>query len=369
MFKTIEWTRSKYSKLIAFIEKHGKIIPFSRYMLLYLKIPFFARILLTAIMFILANGISYIIGFIILQSKAKNEVLSLITAFQNPIDFSDRLVHYYAFVYFCVLIPTLILFGAYLFGGMVLVRKFKSVGLATKIAHYIVAPIFYVLSGLALWFLVKAVPFIPYYLFYASKNSSFWELLIKYIFMGQELPWSNTILDYDNFQREVFISLQSGNMLIVALIFFFVLYKQYFKRKEHEFKSLRTIIERDISLSIYGNFMPTMIAVRSSLIHQKIKNALSTLLYGSLGGLLIIVFSMLFVMHTAYQLGSFGKNLAQFDMDYVIVDYLFNDQVKQVKGIRVYQDKNYIIIRDNLNILHSIVVEQIHIQTPQQKED
>lgn len=74
-------------------------------------------------------------------------------------------------------------------------------------------------------------------------------------------------------------------------------------------------------------------------------------------------------MHTAYQLGSFGKKLAQFDMDYVTVDYLFNDQVKQAKDIRVYQDKNYIIIQDSINILHSIVSDQIHIQTQQQKAD
>lgn len=320
-------------------------------------------------MFMLAHGISYIIGFIILQSKAKNEVLSLITAFQNPINFSDRLVHYYAFVYFCVLIPTLILFAAYLFGGMILIRKFKSVGLKPKIAHYIIAPIFYVFSGIALWFLVKVVPFIPYYLFYASKNPSFWELLIKYIFMAQELPWSNPILDYDAFQREVFISLQSGNMLIIALIFFFLVYRQYFQRKEDEFKSLQMIIERDMSLAIYSNFIPILVSVRSSLIHQKIIKGLSTLLYGGLGSFLVIVLSLLFVMHTAYQLGSFGKNLAQFDTDYVIVNYLFNDQVEQVKGIRVYQDKNYIIIRDSLNSIHSIFADQIHIQTQQENAD
>lgn len=222
MFNSIEWIRSKYSKLIEFTEKHSNVIPFSKYILMCLKIPFFARILLAAIMFGLAHGVSFTIGFIILQSKAKNEVLSLITAFQNPINFSDRLVFYYAFVYFCVLVPTLILIGAYLFGGMVLLRKFKSLGMAAKVVHYIAAPIFYLLGGLALWFFIKAVPFIPFYLFYASKNLSFWELFIKYIFMHQELPWSTPLFDYDAFQREVFISLQSGNMLIVALIFFFV---------------------------------------------------------------------------------------------------------------------------------------------------
>lgn len=332
---------------------------------MYLNVPTFARILLAVIMFGFAHGLTYIIGFIILQSKAKNEVLSLITAYQNPIDFSDRLYFYYAFVYFCILVPTVILTGAYLFGGLIMLRKFKSIGMAARVAHYIVAPIWYVFGGLAVWFSLKALPFIPFYLFYASKNPSFWELFIKYIFMHKELPWFAPSFDYDAFQREVFISLQSGNMLIVVLVFFFISCRRYFKNTETEHKNLKAIAQSDMNIATYDNFMPKIIAARAVLIYQNSKAALSIVLYPSLGSLLLIVFVVLFVSHTAYQLGSFGKNLAQFDTDYITVEYKFNDHIQKVEGIRVYQDRNYLVVRDNKNILHSVVADEIHVQTQQ----
>ncbi|MEF2247307.1 hypothetical protein, partial [Paenibacillus sp. IITD108] len=61
-------------------------------------------------------------------------------------------------------------------------------------------------------------------------------------------------------------------------------------------------------------------------------------------------------------LGGFGKNLAQFDTDFVTVEYTLNGQIKNIEGVRVYQDKNYIVIRDNKNNIHSIFTDQIHIQ-------
>ena len=331
--------------------------------MIYLRIPLFVRTLVAIIMFGFAHRLSYIIGFIVLQSKAKNEVLSLITAYQNPINFSDRLYLYYAFVYFCILVPTVILTGAYLFGGLFILRKFKPINMSVRVARFLLVPVWYGFGGIATWFLLKALPFIPFYLFYASKNPSFWEMLIKYLFLHQELPWIAPSFDYDAFQREVFISLQSGNMLIVILIFIFIAYKRYFKSKEAEHKNLKEIAQSN--LATYDNFIPKIIAARAMVIYQKSKAALLNVLYAGLGALLLIVFVTLFVSHTAYQLGSFGKNLAQFDTDYITVEYQFNNQVQKIVGIRVYQDRNYLVIRDDQNTLHSVFADQIHVQTQQ----
>ncbi|MBO9597401.1 MAG: hypothetical protein J7559_06230 [Cohnella sp.] len=298
-----------------------------------------------------------------MQSKAKNEVLSLITAYQNPIDFSDRLYLYYAFVYFCILVPTVILTGIYLFGGLFILRKFKPTNKSVRVAQFLLVLVWYGFGGIATWFFIKAMPFIPYYLFYASKNPSSWEMFIKYLFLHQELPWVAPSFDYDSFQSEVLISLQSGNMLIVVLIFFFIEYKRYFKNKEIEYKILINIAKSELLFAMYDNHMPKIIAKRVVLIYQNSKAALSNVFYTGLGLLILFVFLLLFVTHTAYQLGSFGKNLAQFDTDYVTVEYQFNNQIQKVEGIRVYQDKNYLVIRDDHNIIHSIIADQIHVQT------
>ncbi|MCD1258122.1 hypothetical protein B5M42_004620 [Paenibacillus athensensis] len=190
-------------------------------------------------------------------------------------------------------------------------------------------------------------------------------MLVKYFFLHQELTWIAPSFDYDAFQREVFISLQSGNMLIVVLIVIFFGYKRYFKSKEAEHKNLKEIAESDLNLATYDNFIPRITAARAMVIYQKSKAALLNVLYAGLGALLLIVFVTLFVSHTAYQLGSFGKNLAQFDTDYITVEYQFNNQVQKVEGIRVYQDRNYLFIRDDQNTLHSVFADQIHVQTQQ----
>ena len=132
--------------------------------------------------------------------------------------------------------------------------------------------------------------------------------------------------------------MQSGNMLIVVLIFIFIEYKRYFKRKkEAKHKNLKAIAESDLNFATYDNFIPRIIAARANGNLSEIKSCGLNVLYaGFCGPLLLIVCVTLFVSHTAYQLGSFGKNLAQFDTDYITVEYQFNNQVQKVEGTFEY---------------------------------
>lgn len=193
--ESLIWIRDKYRGVITLIERHSAKIPFSKLIVIYLKIPFLARLLITLLFFGLSHGLSYIIGFIILQSKARNEVLSLITAFQNPVDFTDRLYFYYAFVYLFITLMTIVPFGICLFYGRTLIRRLKH-----KKKLFILGNLFWVLLTASISFSMwQGASLLSYYLFYASKSSSFWEILIKYIFDSKELQWS-TSFDLSLFQ-------------------------------------------------------------------------------------------------------------------------------------------------------------------------
>lgn len=295
-----------------------------------------------------------------MQSKARNEVLSLITAFQNPVDFTDRLYFYYAFVYLFITLMTIVPFGICLFYGRTLIRRLKH-----KKKLFILGNLFWVLLTASISFSMwQGASLLSYYLFYASKSSSFWEILIKYIFDSKELQWS-TSFDLSLFQKEVFISLQSGNMVAVFLIFIYTVYRQTNKEKELYQKNIFKSAITQLGMVIYTNSKFEIIKVDLLILHYKLKKILYHIVYGVLLYVFLFASITLFVSHTAYQLGSFGKNLAQFDTDLVIVDFNLNGQIQKVEGVRVYQDKNYIVIRDSQNNMHNIFTDQIHIQTKQ----
>lgn len=99
---------------ISLIQKNKKNIPFASLLIWYLKIPFLLKLFIAAFAGYIVDRVTYTVGFIILQSKAKNEALSFISAFQNPIDFPNNLVYKYSLMFFSsfvtLLLPFLVVF-------------------------------------------------------------------------------------------------------------------------------------------------------------------------------------------------------------------------------------------------------------------
>ncbi|MBP1999295.1 hypothetical protein J2Z69_000314 [Paenibacillus shirakamiensis] len=80
---------------------------------------------------------------------------------------------------------------------------------------------------------------------------------------------------------------------------------------------------------------------------------------------LIALFSLVFciiILHTIFEPGNLGKSLANYDIDYVQVNYEVNGN-QTIEGIRVYENDKQVIIRDNCNILHSIHSDKISIKS------
>lgn len=154
-------------------------------------------------------------------------------------------------------------------------------------------------------------------------------------------------------------------MVAVFLIFIYTVYRQTNKEKELYQKNIFKSAITQLGMVIYTNSKFEIIKVDLLILHYKLKKILYHIVYGVLLYVFLFASITLFVSHTAYQLGSFGKNLAQFDTDLVIVDFNLNGQIQKVEGVRVYQDKNYIVIRDSQNNMHNIFTDQIHIQTKQ----
>lgn len=154
-------------------------------------------------------------------------------------------------------------------------------------------------------------------------------------------------------------------MTAIFLLFLFLIYKHNAKELEQKNQRILNLALFQSNITLYLKTNWEIIKINLLILHLRIKR---TLLFIS-NALILYIFLfaalIVFVSHTAYQLGGFGKNLAQFDTDFVTVEYNLNGQVKNVEGIRVYQDKNYIVIRDNENNIHNIFTDQIHIQTKQ----
>ncbi|MCP1306808.1 hypothetical protein [Paenibacillus tyrfis] len=154
-------------------------------------------------------------------------------------------------------------------------------------------------------------------------------------------------------------------MAAVLLAFLFFIYKKNFKEREQFHRNMLSLALVESEMIFWSKFNWNILKISTFISYLKIKKSISFILYILITYVFIFAALIVFVSHTAYQWGGFGKNLAQFDTDFVVVDYNLNGEIKTVQGIRVYHDKNYIVVRDKQNNMHNIFTDQIHIQTKQ----
>lgn len=299
-------------RTIIFIEKRRRYIPLSGLIISYLRAPLLARILITLVFTSSVVSIIYNIGFVILQSKARNETLSFITAYHNSIDFPKILNYYYAFLYIILLLPSSVsLFIPYFCEKLVFKKSVSKV----RILCFVLSLFLFIIILSIVY--VKVTSFIAYVMLYQSRHSGIFEMLIKYILHHDQDIKQALILSMDYFSKEVFESLQLGNIVL-----FFLVYLIYFLKKY-------------------------------------IKSAVKYI-FLTLAGLSLI---LILITHTLFQWGSFGKSLARFDIDFVSIEYSINNNLIRLKGVEVYRGENVVIIRDYNNVLHTIRSDQYHIQT------
>lgn len=134
----IDVYKQAINSVISFVENRRNFIPFSRVILWYLRIPMLIKIFIGVLLSLISFKIIYTFGFIIAQSKGKNEVLSLISAYQNPIEYPHPLILYYSFI-FCILFGFTLLpivlayvFKAALLHSMIPKMKERSFGKIQK---------------------------------------------------------------------------------------------------------------------------------------------------------------------------------------------------------------------------------------------
>lgn len=311
--------------IINYIEKRGDVIPFSEVLIGYMKLPFLIKLLINVISGIVLATIFYNIGFIILQSKGKNEVLSLITAYQNPIPYSSSLVLMYSFIFLLLFIPILIMFLIAVIYRRMLTKynnQFKEKGFNKRRIFFLNSLLF---LGLLLGeviigvLLIIFIPIIPFIMLYQSKYSSFLEALIKYIYLQIEINFGQ-IASTDLMAREIALSFTVPNMLFIILCILIYLINP------GRFKS-NALIAVSMAVTFLCSF-------------------------------LILA---LLLMHALFQFGNLGKNFAQFDVDYIQVEYIINNQSRTIDGIKVYHDKNFLIIRDGCNMMHTITSNEMYV--------
>ncbi|MFB7816395.1 hypothetical protein ACFC0X_19725 [Paenibacillus chitinolyticus] len=371
MLTTINKFREYHTKTLQWVEERKENIPLAKLMLWYLKIPFYARVLLFILVSIVSHSLFFNVGFIILQSKAKNEVLSLVTAYHNPINFSSSLYYHYSFIYLFIFLLTIIPIILLLFGSQWLYTfKLKPIihekftDFKARILIYVFLMIIWLLLADLLGFvLIKVAPMLPYFLLHASKNSAILELAIKWQFKQQNINWSNERYTYDSFQEEILISLQIGNILMVVLLFMIYFININFKKFEEKNENLYKLDLLTYSTYLFVFSKYDFFLVNLLVAYQNIKLNCYRILYW----LSIIIFSFciitIFVSHTAYQLGSFGKSLTQFETDRVEIKYLLNGNIVTSTGFRVFQDKGYIVLRSDDGAVHYIQSEQIEVNS------
>jgi len=323
------------NKLIEALEKNQNRIPFCKGLIIYLKLPFYIKLIVMSLLSSLTVLIVYNIGFIIIQSKAKNEILSAITAYQNPIEYDINVIFFHSFVYLVLLIFTIFPFlGVYIFYKGLNNNiednyqrdKIKESGKKTlrRLLIFISTVIFFFL----IYILVYVIPLIPFVMLYQSKDSSVIEVLFKYIFNNTYDSSLFQNIDYTSFYQEILYSLTLPNLITVIL-----------------------------SLILY-------------ILWSKAKSMKSKFLKGGLYVMNFVIFLILIMIlssFTFFQWGNFGKNLSQFNVDYIKVEYYINNSLYQESGTRVYQKENYIIIRTSCNVIKYIFNENLIVENLDKK--
>lgn len=173
-------------KVIKFIDSRKEYIPFSGIFLWYLRRSWYFKFIVGTVMGLFSFKLFYAVGFIMLQSKAKNEVLSIITAYHNPIEFSNELVIKYSFV-FCFLVCCAIAPLIFTYAIYWKFEKGNKSNLENKqcirvIKKIIVIFSYILLFGCSIWIVLKASPLIIYIMVFKSKNSSLLEHIFRYLF-------------------------------------------------------------------------------------------------------------------------------------------------------------------------------------------
>ncbi|WP_172249916.1 hypothetical protein [Saccharibacillus deserti] len=309
-------------KLINFIEVNQKYIPFPKVLIWYLKVPWYLKLIVTLIIGYVIDRVVYTAGFIVLQSRSKNEALSFISAFQNPIDFPDSLVYKYSFLFFSILgvisLPFLTLLFFIILFRRISEKTSDPLTKGFKALFLIVALI--IIAGVG-FLILQIVGLIPYIMFYSSKDVSPVELVLRALFNQGSLNHETTVLSYEYLNKQVTYSLvfEVWGLIILGAMWF----------------------------------------AANRLGSQK-KHSLIYIFLSGLGLLVIIIGIIVMVTHTFYVTGYFGKSLANYDLDYVRVEYKVNG-AQSIQGIRISEDKNRIILRDGCNVTHSITSEEIHI--------
>lgn len=310
-------------KSIGFITLNQKKIPFANLLIWYLKIPFLLKIFITIFAGYILNRIFYTTGFIILQSKAKNEALSFISAFQNPIDFPDDLVYKYSLMIFSVFVTVLLPFFVVLVLHFLLANNIEKIESdksrkRKKLQFYIFLFITFVVAFICALY---SFSFIPYIMLFSSKEISIVESFFRYISGRENSILETSILNYDYLNDQIKYSF--GFEIIGLIILFLLGFGVQWITKGNK------------------NFIVDLLS----------KGTLSIALFV---GLLIMI------SHTLYSSGYFGKSLANFDLDYVKVEYTLNGS-KTIQGLRIYENDNKIILRDGCNVTHSITSEELHV--------
>jgi|GEM_PF-6734513 len=316
-------------KLIDYIDKRRRYIPFPSLIIWYLKAPLYLKLIVGFMIGLITAKLFYAVGFIVLQSKAKNEVLSIISAYHNPINFEDVLVYKYSFIFclivICALLPFIVPFLIHIF---IFSKDRSSVPISRKnrllrIISIIVFHIFLFVT--LLWGVVEIVPEVAYVMLYTSKDASVVEYIIRRI-VGEEPSFSLndvTFLNPEYLNSQIKYSVIIEEWIFLSLI-------------------LLTIILRLFGKKSKRNFLKFFSILFSILISTVI---------------LLVLFS-----HIFYFPGYFGKAISNFNMDFISVEYELNG-TQHVEGIRIFEKDNLVIVRDSCNVTHDIISTNIHMRT------
>ncbi|MFK4166211.1 hypothetical protein ACI2LM_08115 [Paenibacillus lautus] len=300
------------NNMIIWAEKYKKYIPLLSVLIFFLRLPFYIKVLTSIVLGGFFVKIAYEVGFIISQSRAKNEILSVITAYQNPVTFTHDISLRYSFIYFFLVFvsftPFIALGGYVIFlvVGFGYIRNKKIKPIVLLVLAPIMAVLLFILGSIA----YLCLPFLGYIMLYQSKYSSLLELFLRWV-TGKGIPETIQSMSYSDFLERVSYSIIYQNWVLFAFVF-----------------GLSYVL-------IWGNKKKPLIKTSLSLVIVTL--ILSTIILG-----------------TIYQPGNFGKSIANYDIDYVRVSYEFNNEVRTIEGIRIFEDRNRIVIRDTCNILYTV---------------
>ncbi|WP_274319241.1 hypothetical protein, partial [Paenibacillus qinlingensis] len=166
-------------------------------------------------------------------------------------------------------------------------------------------------------------PFLLYYLLYRLDGPGYFEQLYKYFIFHEELR----ITEYINLDK-----------LIAELNIAFIL------------PSFITTLSVFMLFLAYKYLKP--FTGKKAMLFPVVSLPLSFLLL------------FLFILHSTQQWGALGKNLAQFDNDYVCIEYNHpNNQYASLAGIRIIQTNNVIVLRSVTDITYTVSSDRIYVKS------